>query len=349
MKNTLKRPIAALAAFVILAAAMIIGTSSAASDIYFTSVGDKLLPLTQGEIPVNQSGVMYVPYTVFNSSTLGTSVYYSKSSQIVQIMNGTKELRFDLGALKTYDNNGRYFNSSLAIIKNGKPFVPVSFVSGYFGLRYSFITNTGIESIVRVSTADSIFASDGEFVAAAYTRMNTYLSDYLASLPSAQSPATPIPQTPSPSPSPTPNYSDIYVYLVFFGAERGADILDALGDLPTTFYLTADEIRVNDDFVRRLIGAGKLIGVIEPETEANAVSASDYLREVAVFSTSLALSEIPLTVTVSEASAVLADAERNSEVVLNLVSDDDTAEALGKFIYEVQQGRYSVTAGQGKP
>ncbi|MDR2530770.1 MAG: copper amine oxidase N-terminal domain-containing protein [Oscillospiraceae bacterium] len=335
----MRRKLTALACAAIAAALLVVSPSGAVTEVYFTSVGDRLLPLTAADMPVNLNGVMYVPYTVFNASALGTSVFFSQSSQIVQILNSSKELKFNLQTMQTEDANGRIYTNSPPIIRNGKAYVPASFVSGFFGLKYSFISNTGVESIVRIYTADSLYPTDGEFVAAAYTRMKLYLNDYLTYTPPSSSPYTP--PSNSPTPSPTPNYSDIQVSLVFIGAERGYDILTTLGALPSAFYLTADEIRLNDDFVRRLIGVGKQIGLVE--LEGSAVTAAEYLREVAVYRSELILTEVPDTIAVADAYELLASARRNSSITFEFAADADTAESLEAFLTELKRGQYFVS------
>lgn len=45
-----------------------------AADLYFTSINDNLLPLTSDTMPVWSGGVLYVPYSVFDSGVTGINL-----------------------------------------------------------------------------------------------------------------------------------------------------------------------------------------------------------------------------------------------------------------------------------
>lgn len=237
-------------------------TASGADYIYFTSINDKLLPITEGEIPVNINSIIYVPYTLLHSSDLGISVFYSRESQTVLVTSRSKDLRFNLDTATTTDGDGTE-HLAAAIMYNNIPYLPASFISKYFELYFAVIYNTGVRNIVRISTSSAKY-NDEELVNVAYLRMRTYLNDYLLTHPTSASP-TPTPLA-TPRPAPPDN---VVLSLEILGASNGNALLDALDNVSVTFVLTSEEIVENADFLRRAVFNGHkiaLAGVPEPET-----------------------------------------------------------------------------------
>ena len=66
----LKKTIASLLITAFLA--VIIALPASASTIYFTSINNVLMPLSDSTMPINYNSLIYIPYSVFNSMELGT-------------------------------------------------------------------------------------------------------------------------------------------------------------------------------------------------------------------------------------------------------------------------------------
>jgi hypothetical protein len=167
--------------------------------------------------------------------------------------------------------------------------------------------------------------------------MKSRLTEYLQQYPPPPSPPQ---RTSIPVQTVPPNNSDIKVYLVFQSAEYCDEILTALNGLPAVFYLTADEIRDNAEFVRRAVGTHFQIGIYSSEEQLPAALA--YLREVAAITTDIRLDALPTPMTPKTAQTKL-EAARNL-VLLNLKANETNIEQILTLITAIQEGNYNVSA-----
>lgn len=244
-----------------------------AADLYFTSVNDTVLPLTADTMPIWSGNVLYVPYTVFDSTTNGgiklgiDTVSYSQKENAITLYNTRQFLRFDLnnGTCQN-DITGETYNAK-AIMRNGKPYLPVKTVCYFFGLTYSY--NTISQGYLVRIKSDAVVLSDPDFIEAAGNLINIRLRAYNQSLnptPSTTSPNTP-PQTPVPSDN-SSSAADVRTYLAFRctdGSSAGtAAILDALdsGGVYALFLFTPTALRQESDTVRRILGTGHSVGLL---------------------------------------------------------------------------------------
>ena len=142
-----------------------------AADLYFTATNDSLAQLTTDTMPLWSGGVLYVPYTVFDSRTnstgidLGVNASYSRSDSTVKLFTPRKFLVFDLNNGTCRDDLTGESYSARAIIRNGRPYLPVKTVCDFFGLTssYSAISQA---YLVRIKN-DAVVLSDAKFIAAA--------------------------------------------------------------------------------------------------------------------------------------------------------------------------------------
>ena len=281
MKTRLKRYI--IAVIISAAIAVIIALPASAANIYFTSVNNILMPLRDDTMPISYNGAMYIPYSVFNSTELGTYAIYSSSAQAVTVFGDGAQLIYSLRSGTTYDNIGVKYNYR-AVYMNGRIYIPIAFTCRYFEINYSTIYGNEYGTIIRMTVGDAL--DDDTFSAAASTLMKSRLNDYLSSLetpspsPSAAPTATPaVTTSPASSPrpsddgsqsSPAPDFSDVDVYLSFFGidAEYTPRILDSLAQRSYTacFFLTAEDISAYPDIVRRISASGHSTGIVCSES-----------------------------------------------------------------------------------
>ena len=88
MKKWKKRTALALVLTLLVA---LLNTAQAAGNIYLTAVNESVLELTSDTMPTWSGGVLYVPYTVFDSSytgiNLGISSSYSRDGGTVTLYN----------------------------------------------------------------------------------------------------------------------------------------------------------------------------------------------------------------------------------------------------------------------
>lgn len=244
-----------------------------AADLYFTSINDNLQPLTADTMPVWSGGSLYVPYSVFDANStgvkLGLECSYERTSNTVTLYNLRKMLVFDLNAgVSRNELTGETF-SARAIIRNGRPYLPLYLVCDFFGLTYSYNTiSQGY--LVRIKSS-SVVLSDEMFIDAAGDFINRRLREYYQSLnPSTDSGSgnnSSITVTPTPTPDDTEEESSASVrtYLAFRCEDEAgtAAVLDALNDgTYALFLLTPQLMEEHTDLVRRILGSGHSIGIL---------------------------------------------------------------------------------------
>lgn len=241
--------------------------AAAAADIYFTSVNDKLLELTSDTMPEVVGGILYVPYTVFDGNTTGVNfgIFYSanKLQNTFVLYSRQKTLVFDLNANNSYDSAQNVYRF-MAVTRNNKPYLPVSFVCDFFDLTYSYRA-TDLAPLIRIKNADAVL-DDRFFISAATSTMQSRYNSYLLSLASSQ------PETPAASsgstvtaPAEQPQAEEAVPICLSFlcsGGGSAETILDTLDSMNMygLFLFPPDRLAENDDLIRRILGSGHSIG-----------------------------------------------------------------------------------------
>lgn len=295
----MKKTIAAILIIAMIAVAIAL-PSFAAETIYFTSVNNILMPLSDDTMPINYNGTIYVPYTVFNSTELGTFAVYSQSAQIVTVFGGGVQLYFNLQDGTTYDTFNEQYRAPV-ISTNGRIYLPASFTCDYFGINYSAIHGNKYGTIIRMTVGDVY--DNATFSSAASALMKSRLDDY------NKAKATPTPAySPTPTPVPTPartpsspdenDRSDINVYISFTGIDPDATprILTALQARSDSaaFFVSAEDIAVYPDIIRRISGSGHMLGIICGEDHSGDYNtASSLLFDAARTTTFITAAESP--------------------------------------------------------
>jgi len=285
----MKKTIAAILIIAMLAIAIAL-PSFAADTIYFTSVNNILMQLSDDTMPINYNGSIYVPYSVFNSHELGTFAVYSQSAQIITVFGNGVQLYFNLQDGTTYDTYDTQYRQR-AISSNGRIYLPVAFTCEYFGINYSVISGNKYGNIVRMTVGDAL--DDATFSSAASALMKSRLDDYNKSKATSTPTASPTPtltptpvRTPSGGSSDTPDRSDINIYLSFFGIDpihtpRILSLLQTRSN-SAAFFVTPEEISAYPDIIRRINGSGHIIGIIcGSDIEADYASAASLLYDAA--------------------------------------------------------------------
>ena len=269
-----------------------------AADIYFTSVNDRLLPLTSDTMPTWSEGVLYVPYTVFDSrateANLGLSSSYSKGENQVTIYKLRQFLQFDLNNGTCQDGITGESYQAHAIMRNGIPYVPVGTVCRFFDLEYSY-TTIAQGYLVRIKN-DAVILSDSKFIDGASNLINRRLREYNQSI--APAPETdPTPVTPTPSVTEEEDPSDVRVYLAFRCQEREGleEILDALDDarVCALFLMTPQLLEEESALVRRMLASGHSVGLLAEgdslgETRQLLLQGNEFLEQTLCLRTTIA-------------------------------------------------------------
>ena len=277
MKKAKRRIFTALLTLVLCLGVLPVPVSAA--DLYFTALNERVELLTSDSMPFWYGGTLYVPYSVFDKDLnttqifLGLNVSYnSRTRSTVTIYNLRQQmLTFDLNSGTCMDELTGETYDARAIMRNGKPYLPVATVCAYFGLNWSYTALSSIPDgyLVRITNSDVVL-NDATFIDAAGNTLDARLQQYTQSLNSAAS------TTPAPTPTPTqpvepqpeepisPN--DIPTYLAVLGRGGGGlwealDALDAAGRY-ALFFLTPQALEEEGDLVRRMLGSGHLVGIL---------------------------------------------------------------------------------------
>ncbi len=247
-----------------------------AADVYFMAVNDTLLDLNSFDMPTLINGTVYVPYTMLSTSSTGVNLgvwaTYSPVNNSVLVYSNRSQLIFDMAAGVTYDSNGQYY-SEQAVLRNSAVYIPIVRVCSVFSEISCSVMSTSYGSMVRVCSSNAVLG-DEAFVSAAENMMRSALTSYEQANQEQE-----IPREPDPEPSMEPDVeldpeseedvpgigSDAAVYLGFLQGDEGnlaaaASILEAQ-NRQGIFFLTADQMIQQDDYVRELIGRGQFIGL----------------------------------------------------------------------------------------
>jgi len=321
---TMKKTIAAI--LIIAMIAVVIALPSFAADtVYFTSVNNILMQLNDDTMAINYDGVMYLPYTVFNSHELGTFAVYSQSAQIVTVFGNGVQLYFNLQDGTTYDTFDTKYRQR-AISSNGRIYLPIALTCEYFGINYSVISGNKFGTIIRLTVGSAL--DDAAFSSAASALMKSRLDDYNKTKATPTPTVTPTP-TPTPVRTPTPggsnskDHSDVSVYLSFWGIDddntpRILTMLQSRAN-PVSFFVTPLEIAAHPDIIRRISGSGHTIGIIcGSELEADYEYAASLLYDAAQTCTFI----------IAESTDYIASERSADELGLILYTSETNAETL---------------------
>lgn len=296
---------------VLLLAALLVLPAGGVSDLSFIAVNDVIpLTLSGDELPFHSGGVLYVPYTVFNQSSLGFYPSYNTSEKTLTLFSRSSRLVFDLAAGMVTDEN-KITQAVEPVIRSGVVFLPAVFCANHFGVQVSELTSRSGYPIIRFTTGTQVY-DDSLFVEKAENLVSYRVSQYLASLSPA--PAEPDPPLPpgspeEPSDEPPAQAEEQEPARICLAVTGGGDLDAALDQLAVArihaaFFLTADEILAQESTVRRMISEGHAVGLAVSEGEDAAVSlrrANSALDQVLKYKTLLAA--VPESVDASAVSS----------------------------------------------
>jgi len=244
-----------------------------AEGVCYTAINERVLQLTDDTMPIWSDDVLFVPYTSFdekvNGVPWGIECSYNKNTGILTVYDIDKRtfLEFDLREGTCVDSltGDEYLQG--AILRGGRPYLPVKVVCTHFDLRYSY---REIEqgSILRIKNDDVVLA-DKAFLEAAVNVLDLRLKEYNQS----QSPVVPPPTAPTepqqpetPTQPPEEDTPKVDTYLAL-RCEDEAFLPTILTVLDTReekcmFFLTPQLVQRRADLVIWMLGAGHSVGVL---------------------------------------------------------------------------------------
>lgn len=218
-------------------------------------------------------GTIYAPAWIFASYGFGIYFSYNAETSTATLYNGSGQLSFDLSSGTTTDGGGNQYTLA-GIMWGGNVYVPLSYVSSYFGaFSYSTIS-TAYGTILRLKDS-RVVLSDSEFVKPAANLLKQYYNQYNKNNQEDDSTA-----------APTPNGNTVTrrvdILLSFSGlpGEGALELLERYG-IKSCFFLSCEDVLSDPDLVRRLACEGHRIGVMWQGDDSLALETAEFIYEVA--------------------------------------------------------------------
>lgn len=235
--------------------------------VYFTAVGESVLPLADSTMPFWHGGYLYIPSTMFTDNVwriLGIS--YIRNNQGVVILHTASQaagrsLIFDLKRGFAEDSEGNIHYPG-AVERGGIAFVPAYTVASFFNLQYSVI-DVPHGHLVWLRSLD-FGLSDKYFADAANYNMESSYNAYLKSKEKGKEPAQ---EQPDVAPE-APSFRGTGTYLCLAADGNTGEMLDVLERSRdfAAFFCTPSFMQEQDDLLRRMAASGHSIGIfVDPQ------------------------------------------------------------------------------------
>ena len=265
MRSSWKKGLLAAALCMALVLGIAIPAFGSSGTVYLMAVNDRVLDVTADNMPTVMGGVLYVPYTMLSTRdtgiNLGVSALYSSIRRTVLVSDGQTGILFDLQTNTAQDLQGNSV-SARAMVRNSMTFIPIDYLCSYFGTISCFRVYSKYGTVVRVTNGAARLRNQ-DFVYAAENFLADSLRGYYASIapPETAAPtASPVPTLPQPSAAPP---VEAEVLLALRWGERVGEFARLLEDRGerALFLFTVEQLREQDDTVRRLVAAGHTVGL----------------------------------------------------------------------------------------
>lgn len=180
MKKSLKSAISLVCAMA-LTLTLLVMPSSASEELFFLSINDTLAVQSSQTTPIQHSGWIYVPVSVFNSNVTGVNfgVYYgftNNNETLVFYNLSGKTMTFNLQTGTAAVLSGETPVPGKVVRQNGVYYVPAYAICRYFGLNYSF-HSTEYGPFLRIKDGNAML-SDALFLNSAASIMRSRVNSY---------------------------------------------------------------------------------------------------------------------------------------------------------------------------
>lgn len=254
----MKKRLLALVLCLVLVAGLAAPAASAEENVFFTAMGESILPLTDETMPFLSGTSIYIPVSIFTGTVrknLDISSTYNRNQGLVILYRGSQSLWFDLSRDYARDNEDNLYYPG-AIVKGSEVFVSASLVARFFELTYS-ITEVPHGYMVWFRKAGYPL-SDTRFADAASYSMESRYADYLKSKAAqeVQQPETPAPED--------PEMDGKAIYLGLSAVSNLAAVLDTLenASVQGAVFFTAEEMAQSGGLLRRCAAKGHSVGIL---------------------------------------------------------------------------------------
>lgn len=264
----MRRVLAVLLCLCLLLPVFSASTPSYAYDSYLITIAeDQVLDLVgDNEMAVYIDGIIYAPYTTLQKMN---SVYanYNPDEQLVTVYRVGAIMYFELDTGLTYDYLQQRSIRVSAKMRNGVPYLPVSIVTAWMGMYFSFISaeNSGVGYPVIRLASDKPALSDSVLLSRSASK--------LRSVANARDKASGILEPVTPVTLPQRTVSLLFTGLpeVLPADESGnlptqplSSLLSTLEghDMPAAFFLAREELVPGAEVLRELVSRGFSVGIL---------------------------------------------------------------------------------------
>lgn len=256
-----KRLVALLLAIVVVICAMAV--TAANGGICFVGINDSVPQyLSAAEAPYHKGGILYIPYTVFQTGPGGVAVSYNADKGSLALFTRAKRLVYDLEAGTVTDEAERVGKVEVAY-KNGVLFVPATKALSHFGLTYTMLTSASGSPVLRI-TDGSQKLDNNTFIRKAETLISIILEQEQTSDEGSEQETQQRQEEPK-------HTGPVTVYPVFAGEAVSDQTLSLLKDMSVhaVFFVTKEQIRQDSELIRRIYVSGHRIGLTVQAEEPN--------------------------------------------------------------------------------
>ena len=256
----MKKRLLAGALCLALLLALAVPAAKAEENVFFTAMGESILPLNDETMPFLSGSSIYIPSSIFTGTVrknLDVSSTRNREEQVVILYRGSQSLWFPLGADHARDHEDNIYYPG-AIVKGDEVFVSASLVARFFGLAYS-LTEVPHGYMVWFRKGDYLL-SDTHFADAASYSMESRYADYLKTR-AEHSSATDKEQTET-------VMDGKPLYLCLRPGEAADACLDTLENagVQGAMFFTPGEMAAQGSLLRRCAAMGHSVGILLDET-----------------------------------------------------------------------------------
>lgn len=246
--------------------------TAAVGTIYFTSVNDTLLDLSDATMPFWQGGVLYVSGAALDGTDLGIFYSYNREKQVASVYKQRRFMYCDLAAGTIEDNTTHEIYNGSVIVKGDMVFFPINVLASFFGLKYS-CTKVSYGYLVRLRNENAEL-SDAQFIDAATQSFRQRYNQYERAQAAQNDTVNGQTQT-------TPEQDELpaeqrtaYLCLSMTEAGAAASVLNALDGASgrATLLFAPDMFDGMDDVARRAAATGHALALEITETETAAAA-----------------------------------------------------------------------------
>lgn len=291
----MKKRLLALMLCLVLAAGLAVPAARAQENVFFTAMGESILPLNDETMPFLSGTSIYIPVSIFTGTVrknLDISYTYNKTQNLVILYRGSQSLWFDLREDYGRDHEDNVYYPG-AITRGAEIFVSASLVARFFDLTYT-ITEVPHGYMVWFRKAGYPLSEDRFADAASYSMESRY-ADYLKAKAAQQ--AGQSPQEDGPQETEMEGKS---IYLGLSATLNLTTMLDTLENAAVqgAVFFRPEEMEEAGGILRRCAAKGHSVGILvdaalETPVEDQVLRANEALEEATCGRTRLVRLENP--------------------------------------------------------